>query len=171
MCVLGGCDKGPIAMRGVNDRSEENITPLDDLVQLLQLSSWVFILVNASKVQPQVAFSNFRTERSPGFLDALDAQLKFVISTRVWVRSTTPLDSAAPSSDPAVRYEDVECEAVSKGGDVHRDGLVSGEARELGPAPEVGEGYGAYGRQLLLLFHAHRVCRYLDSMILKARLG
>ena len=72
------------------DWGEDTVCVPHDLVQLLQLSCGVTVLVHAAKVKPDVALPSSRCHYSFGFLDSFNTELEFISVSIVRMRSAIP---------------------------------------------------------------------------------
>ena len=72
------------------DWGEDTVCVPHDLVQLLQLSCGVAVLINAGKVQPDVAPPSTRCHYLFNFVDPFNAELEFISVCVVRMRSAIP---------------------------------------------------------------------------------
>jgi len=72
------------------DWGEDTVCVPHDLVQLLQLSCGVAVLIHAAKVKPDVALPSSRRHYLFNFLDSFNAELEFISVSVVRMRSAIP---------------------------------------------------------------------------------
>ena len=72
------------------DWGEDTVCVPHDLVQLLQLSCGVAVLIHAAKVKPDVALPSSRRHYTFNFLDSFNAELEFISVSVVRMRSAIP---------------------------------------------------------------------------------
>ena len=72
------------------DWGEDTVCVPHDLVQLLQLSCGVAVLIHAAKVKPDVALPSSRCHYIFNFFDSFNAKLEFISVSVVRMRSAIP---------------------------------------------------------------------------------
>ena len=110
------------------DWSEDTVCVPHDLVQLLQLSCGVAVLIHAAKVKPDVALPSSRCHYPFGFLDSFNAELEFISVSIVRMRSAIPTIGAWIASKLTMADEHHQRLAAIDFCDVDTQVLVLGKA-------------------------------------------
>ena len=96
----------PISNRIFINRSQDNVTYLNDLIQHLQFQARRRVLINTSIVDPEIDFLHVWKQRLLPFLTCLDGQLQFIIVGSVWMWSSIVPWCSFISTFPAMTDED-----------------------------------------------------------------